>query len=119
MTDKDEIQKTLAVKIGRNVAARRKATDWTQARLAERVGVDTETISRFERGATLPSLVTLQKLAVALNTTIADLLNESSPMPNDQARAISAWLSGLKTKDRIFAVEILKSCCEHLGRRKG
>lgn len=33
----------VAVKIGRNVAARRKATDCTQARLAERVGVDIPT----------------------------------------------------------------------------
>lgn len=114
MVHKREIQKSLAAKIGSSVAAVRKETGWTQGELAERVGVETETVSRFERGATLPSLVTLQKLAVALNTTMADLIGEGSSMPNDQARVISAWLADLPYDDREFIVGMLKSWCAHL-----
>jgi transcriptional regulator with XRE-family HTH domain len=114
MVHKREIQKSLAAKIGSSVAAVRKGTGWTQGELAERVGVETETISRFERGATIPSLVTLQKLAVALNTTMADLIGEGSPMPNDQARVVAAWLSDLSEKDREFAMSVLKQLCAHL-----
>lgn len=117
MSDKDE-RKALAANIGGNLAALRKATKWTQGQLAEKIGVETETVSRFERGVTLPSLVTLQELAVALNTTLGDLVGESSPMPNDQGRVVAAWLKGLKTKDRVFAVEMLRLYCEHLGWRK-
>src|SRR5438876_9671576 len=56
----------LAKKLGANLAVRRKARKWSQEDLAERMGVATETISRFERGATLPSLVTLQRLGQVL-----------------------------------------------------
>jgi transcriptional regulator with XRE-family HTH domain len=35
----------MARRLGANIAALRKAREWTQSDLAERVGVDTETIS--------------------------------------------------------------------------
>jgi transcriptional regulator with XRE-family HTH domain len=114
MVLKSEIQKSLAIKIGGSVAAIRKENGWTQGGLAERIGVETETVSRFERGATLPSLVTLQRLALALNTTMADLIGEGSSMPNDQARVISAWLADLRSGDREFIVGMLKHWCAHL-----
>jgi DNA-binding XRE family transcriptional regulator len=50
----------LARQLGENIAERRRALDWTQDQLAERLGVEAETISRFERGATLPSLPKLE-----------------------------------------------------------
>ena len=62
MITKNEIQKALAMNIGKSLADVRKRIGWTQGELAERIGVETETISRFERGATTPSLLTLQRL---------------------------------------------------------
>jgi len=56
----------LAKRLGGNLSERRKQMGWTQEMVAERVGVDAETISRIERGAHLPSLPTLDRLAVAL-----------------------------------------------------
>ncbi len=103
MISKNEIQKALAINIGKNLADIRKRIGWTQGELAERIGVETETISRFERGATTPSLLTLQRLASVLNTSMAELLGESSPMPNDQARTISAWLNDLDTNSGLHA----------------
>ena len=108
MITKNEIQKALAMNIGKSLADVRKRIGWTQGELAERIGVETETISRFERGATTPSLLTLQRLASVLNTTMAELLGESSPMPNDQARTISAWINDLETDDRAFMLEMIK-----------
>ena len=69
----------LAVRLSRNIAGRRRALDLTQAQLAERLGVDTETLSRFERGKHLPSLATLERLAEQLQTTVAVLLDEAAP----------------------------------------
>jgi transcriptional regulator with XRE-family HTH domain len=114
MIDKSDIQKTLAVKIGACVASLRKQAGKTQGELAEQIGVDTETISRFERGATMPSLVTLQLLAVALNTTMGDLVGDSSPMPNEQARIISGWLGELQASDRALLMDMLKQLCARL-----
>ena len=114
MIDKKSTQKSLAKLIGANIATQRKQAGWTQGELAEKVGVDTETISRFERGATIPSLVTLQLLSVALNTTMASLLGESSPMPNDQAQVIAGWLSKMSETNRGFLMDMVKRWCAHL-----
>ena len=108
---------TLEARFSRNVAARRNALGITQAQLAERVGVDTETVSRFERGKHLPSLKTLERLAGELTTTIADLLAEQPVGADDDALIITAWLSNLPDADRQFAKEMLKGLCDHLARR--
>jgi transcriptional regulator with XRE-family HTH domain len=68
----------LARRLGENIAARRRARKWTQEELAERLGVASETISRFERGATLPSLLSLHRLGEVLKAPVAGLLVESS-----------------------------------------
>ena len=114
MTNKSDLQKTLAKEIGINLSALRKCAGMTQSELAELVGVDTETISRFERGATMPSLVTLQMRAVSLSSTMANLIGESSPMPNDQARLVSAWLADLHSDDRALVMDMLKQLCGRL-----
>ncbi len=46
---------------------------WTQSQLAEAVGTDNETVSRWERGVTLPSLYYRAKLCEALGKTPEEL----------------------------------------------
>jgi transcriptional regulator with XRE-family HTH domain len=101
-------------RLGQNVAERRKALNWTQDQLAERLGVEAETVSRFERGATLPSLPKLEQIARVLKARSADLLSESSSERTDQAIRISTWLEGLAERDRIFVVDHVKRLCDHL-----
>lgn len=60
-------------KLGRRVADLRQAAGMTQADLAERVSVATETISRLERGAVVPSLARLEQIAGALGVEFAEL----------------------------------------------
>lgn len=96
------------------MAALRKKHGWTQAALAERVGVDTETISRFERGVTLPSLLTLEVISDSLRVGVGELLSESSALPNDQAAMLSAWLESLDAPNRAFVVDLVQRTCEHL-----
>jgi transcriptional regulator with XRE-family HTH domain len=110
----------LAQRLGSSLAAKRKSRNWTQADLAERVGVDTETISRFERGAALPSLVTLEKLAHAIRASLAELLTESSAHADDQALVLSAWLNDLAEQDRMLVLDVTKRLCQHLrtGKRR-
>src|SRR3546814_8228691 len=91
---------SMARRLGANIAALRKAREWSQSDLAERVGVDTETISRFERGATLPSLLTLDKISKSLRIRVGELLAESAAQPDDQASTLSAWPADLDEADR-------------------
>ena len=47
MVDKHKESVRLAMRLGARITERRKHLDWTQDQLAERVGVDAETISRY------------------------------------------------------------------------
>jgi transcriptional regulator with XRE-family HTH domain len=60
--------------LGKRVAGLRQLAGLTQAALAERVEVATETISRLERGSAVPSLGRLERIAEALGVPLADLL---------------------------------------------
>ncbi len=117
MINKANIKKKLADKIGSSLSAHRKDACLTQGELAEKIGVETETISRFERGATMPSLITLQMLAITLNTSITELIGEASMALNDQAQAIAEWLITLSPSDREFATRQLKELCERLQQK--
>lgn len=94
MADTSRRNSSIAQRLGGRIAALRKSRRWTQAGLAERVGVDTETISRFERGATLPSLLTLEKLSQCLRVGVGELLAESSGQPDDQAPSSARGAQG-------------------------
>jgi putative transcriptional regulator len=51
----------------------RLAREWTQAELAERVGVTRKTINTVENGVFIPSTVLALKIARALETTVEAL----------------------------------------------
>ena len=110
--------KRLGRKLGAKLAELRIAKGWTQEQLAERLAVAPETISRFERGATLPSLLTLQGLAQLFRTPISGLLGDASSNVDDQAATISKWLGDLEADDREYVLAVVKRACDHLrGRR--
>jgi ribosome-binding protein aMBF1 (putative translation factor) len=54
----------IANRLGKAIASERTARELTQEQLAEMLGVEQETISRFERGTTLPPLPRLIQLGV-------------------------------------------------------
>lgn len=98
----------LATRFARAVSGRRREMGLTQAQLAEALGVDAETLSRFERGKHLPSLKTLEKLASLLVVPMAALLAERAPEVEDDAHRISAWMRGLSADDREFLLDLVK-----------
>ena len=116
MVDKKARSSELAVRVGRNIAARRKQLKWTQDQLAERTEVDAETISRVERGAHLPSLPTLDRLASVMQVTLGDLALEKCFKPVDEATVIAALIQDLPVKDRLFVIKVVREYCEHLRR---
>lgn len=101
--------------LGKNVAMRRKALALTQLQLAERLGVETETISRLERGTNLPSLQRLASLSEELETSVADLLSQSVSNRSDQALMIERWLVDLTARERRFVVESIRQLCEYIA----
>jgi transcriptional regulator with XRE-family HTH domain len=119
MVETQTTEEALLHRVAENIGKRRRALGLTQAQLAERLGVDTETLSRFERGKHSPTLKNLARLAGLLQTTVSDLLAEERQQPSDNSTIISAWLDVLPSADQAFAMAMLKQCCDYLGSRKG
>lgn len=105
-------------RLGANIARRRKAMRLTQAQLAESLDVDTETLSRFERGKHLPSLLSLEKLAGLLHASVADLLAEQPHGLDADGALVMAWLAKLDPEDRPFVFDQLKAWCDHLESKR-
>ena len=65
----------LAKQLGRRIYAFRKQNGQTQAALAEKAKISNEFMSAVERGAKLPSIDVLERIATALRIEIKDLFN--------------------------------------------
>ena len=64
---------TIEKKLGRRIARQRKAVGFKQAELAEKVGVEPETISRVETGSRTASLGLIVRVADALGLELHEL----------------------------------------------
>lgn len=60
--------------VGSHLRAARRGAGLTQKQLAEELGVEAITVSRWERGATSPSLPRLRRIAALTHTTVSDLV---------------------------------------------
>jgi transcriptional regulator with XRE-family HTH domain len=80
----------LGEQIGRRIKSLREAKGLTQAQVADRLRKSVETISNFERGKTLTSVVTLGQLARVLNVRIADFFEGAAPAGDDHDLSDSA-----------------------------
>ena len=60
--------------VAKNLANFRERSSLTQQQLSDLAGIDRKTINRIENGHFSPSIDTLTRLAVVLNVSISDLL---------------------------------------------
>lgn len=102
-------EKILRERLGQQLRKARLSHGLTQNDVAERVETDPETISRFERGATLPSLVRLLALAEALDVSVAALLGAASPRATDELEDLRHSLASLPAKDRKLATAVMRA----------
>lgn len=65
---------TTPEKIGNNVCKLREAKGWTQADVADKAGINTNTYAKIERGVQTPSIPMLEKLAEVFEVDIDVLL---------------------------------------------
>ena len=67
--------------IGRNIAAHRKRAGLTQAGLAEKLNYSDKAVSKWERGESVPDVLTLAQLAETFGITVNDLLADPNALP--------------------------------------
>ena len=63
----------MAETLGNRLREAREAKGWTQAELAERIGVSRKTVNTVENGVFVPSTVVALKLAAALGCPVEEL----------------------------------------------
>ena len=108
----------LAKQLGRRVHLFRKQNGLTQAALAERVKISNEFMSGIERGAKLPSLLTLEKLAGALRVNLKDLFNfEQAGYRRTQSLShnaidVALLLENVSNQQRRRIWKVVKILCE-------
>jgi transcriptional regulator with XRE-family HTH domain len=99
---------TIKVRVGREIARRRASVGMTQAELAERVGVQPETISRLETGARAATLERLASLSVALGVDVHELFRaHGGDDPRQRATArLLRFASGLSVTEIQLVAEV-------------
>ena len=73
----------LKVVIGKNIAAYRKRFGLTQADLADKLNYSDKAVSKWERGESIPDIITLTQLAEQFSVTVDELIQDPDALPED------------------------------------
>jgi transcriptional regulator with XRE-family HTH domain len=65
--------------LGERLRQLRKEAGWSQAELGDKIGTDSQRVSRYETGKITPSLDAIVRIAEALNISIDHLLIDDIP----------------------------------------
>lgn len=99
--------------IGENIKTARKALGLSQDDLAETIGANRVTISKYETGIYLPSVPALQRLADALNTTPAILtggtMTEARRPITEEAQIISGGVDQMTKPQRQQVLNVVRA----------
>jgi transcriptional regulator with XRE-family HTH domain len=69
--------------IGKNIAAHRKRSGLTQVELADKLNYSDKAVSKWERGDSVPDVLTLAQLAQLFGVTVDDLLKDPNALPEE------------------------------------
>jgi transcriptional regulator with XRE-family HTH domain len=98
----------LSKQLGVRLALRRRERGWTQADLAEKLEVETETVSRFERGHAMPSLKRLAFAAYVMDVSLVDLIGGASHLAGDAAAEVLELFKDISPSQRMVLLGVLR-----------
>ncbi len=73
----------LKIQLGANIVSYRKRCGLTQAKLAEQLNYSDKAVSKWERGESVPDVLTLVQLAELFGVTVNDLLVDPDALPEN------------------------------------
>ena len=91
--------------MGKRIKKKREGLGFLMKDLSIKIGVTSSLISQIENGKAFPSIVTLMKVAEALQTTVGELIGENENLVQHPL---------LKAKERRFAKKNNKGASSHL-----
>lgn len=108
------VKRSFGARLGARLRAQREARGYTQAKLAERVGVSPNYLGVLERGVKLPTLDTLILVAKALEVSPAELLGDVRPQ-DPWVEDVLVVACSMPESRRGLALEILRVIATHKG----
>ncbi len=94
------------MKLGENLRAARTAAGLSQEALGERLGVVSQTVSKWERGESAPDAMLLPTLADALGVSL-DALFDRTPTDGEMEGSLISWLRPKTEAERTEAMLLL------------
>ena len=85
-------------RIGANIAAYRKNAGLTQAGLAEKLNYSDKAVSKWERGESIPDVLTLMALAEQFEITVNDLLADPDALPQNSDSKLEKAMTQVSEK---------------------
>lgn len=108
----------MAKDISKRIRELRKAMKLTQSQFAEMVNLSEDSIGKIERGVSVPTIDTLNKIAEGLKITLSEVLEETLQKVKSQNQAIADFIKYLKTKSNEDVRLIHEVAIKVLERRK-
>ena len=87
----------LKCQLGYNIATFRKRSGMTQAVLAEKINFSDKAVSKWERGESIPDILTVVELARLFDITVDDLLKDHNALPIPQPSEYREWIRPVPT----------------------
>ena len=100
--------------LGIQIKERRAALGLTQEALGEALGIAPQTISKWERGESLPDAALLPGLADALHISLDRLFERKTAYPEDAEAVLKNWLLPLPEAERLPELRKLWKACFRL-----
>ena len=92
------VDENVKYRIGANIAAYRKRDGLTQATLAEKLNYSDKAVSKWERGESIPDVLTLMQLADLFGTTVNDLVCDPNALPKNSDSRLEKAMTQVSEK---------------------
>jgi transcriptional regulator with XRE-family HTH domain len=111
-------EEKFAKMLGRALARARTRSGLTQEEVANRLGVEPQTISRQERGANWPTLPRLIAFANLYGVPVTTFLTPPSSDAQDLTDKLNEQLKKLDAEDRAWALHLMSDVCAQLAKAR-
>ena len=92
------VDENVKFRIGSNIAAYRKRDGLTQVSLAEKLNYSDKAVSKWERGESIPDVLTLMQLAELFSITVNDLICDPNALPENSDSRLEKAMTQVSEK---------------------
>ena len=92
------VDENVKYRIGANIAAYRKRDGLTQASLAEKLNYSDKAVSKWERGESVPDVLTLMQLAELFGITVNELVCDPNALPENSDSKLEKAMTQVSEK---------------------